>query len=379
MTVSKIVLKNFESHEHTVLDLSPKITAITGRTDSGKSSIFRAIYWLVNNEPRGEEFIRRGCNFCCVELHLEDGKIIGRKKGKEGKDSVNQYYVIAPGEKPVVYDSVGNSVPEELWVLLGMNTFLLPGENKPTLNFAEQGSPPFGVYDSGPERARKLSAFSGIDKADSAIKLLTNDIRALRRSIATTEESLSDLRSSLQKLKVLDSLEAAVKKARVLYDQADEARLSVEHLKEIKNRLSYLNEKCEQAQNILRNIRELEVHSPNLETAFKALNSLEELNSFKNLIENINHKTAYLERLSKTFSQVDFMCEKMEEARKKITAIEELKTYKERVKTLSGNVAGAKEKIQKIEKESEELEKTYHAKLKSLEVCPLCNQTITNA
>jgi DNA repair protein SbcC/Rad50 len=64
----KLRLRNFQGHEDSTIETVPGITAITGSTNSGKTSIIRAVSHLKNNNLLGTAYIRKGTDCCTIEL-----------------------------------------------------------------------------------------------------------------------------------------------------------------------------------------------------------------------------------------------------------------------------------------------------------------------
>ena len=52
----QLVIENFQSHEKTALEFCSGINTIVGSSNSGKSAILRALYWVVYNKPGGFGF-----------------------------------------------------------------------------------------------------------------------------------------------------------------------------------------------------------------------------------------------------------------------------------------------------------------------------------
>ena len=82
--IKQLRLKNFQSHEDTVLDFVPGLNVLLGNSDTGKSAIVRAIRWLFYNEPAGDEFLQRGKSLVEVEAEFYDGSRLkrSRERGK---------------------------------------------------------------------------------------------------------------------------------------------------------------------------------------------------------------------------------------------------------------------------------------------------------
>ena len=71
--IKKLFIKNFQKHKRLEITLSPQVTTIIGRTDSGKSAIVRALGMLLFNEARGKSFVTHGEANASVGIQLEDG------------------------------------------------------------------------------------------------------------------------------------------------------------------------------------------------------------------------------------------------------------------------------------------------------------------
>lgn len=58
--VKSIDIENFQSHENTHIDFDMGLNIIIGESNNGKSSILRAMDWVVDNQPLGTDFIMTG-------------------------------------------------------------------------------------------------------------------------------------------------------------------------------------------------------------------------------------------------------------------------------------------------------------------------------
>jgi len=87
MYIKKIVLRNFQSHSYTSIELSPKINIFLGKGNRGKSAIIRALKWVFFNEPQGTGFIKKGETFASCSVTLDNDYTIIRERG----DKINRY------------------------------------------------------------------------------------------------------------------------------------------------------------------------------------------------------------------------------------------------------------------------------------------------
>ena len=72
--ITALRLLEFQKHRKLVVRFDPHVTTIVGQTDSGKTSILRALLWLLTNSPAGMEFIHYGSKR--VEVDLRDGFLL---------------------------------------------------------------------------------------------------------------------------------------------------------------------------------------------------------------------------------------------------------------------------------------------------------------
>lgn len=132
--ITRIELNNFQAHKHTVIDLDKGVNVITGETDNGKSSIVRAIRWVVENYPQGIDKINSNWNEdlkepLSVKLYTENG-YVERIRTKDR----NGYNICKNGEKEIKLDAIGKgNVPKEVTEFLNVSD----------VNFQYQLDPPY--------------------------------------------------------------------------------------------------------------------------------------------------------------------------------------------------------------------------------------------
>ena len=105
----EITLKNFQGHSHSIIRTDGGITAITGKSDAGKSSIQRAIELVRTNRPSGDAYIKKGTKKC--EVTVDE---VTRTKSK----TVNKY-TIEGLDDPL--KAVNLAVPEEVIQALNLS------------------------------------------------------------------------------------------------------------------------------------------------------------------------------------------------------------------------------------------------------------------
>ncbi len=198
--IDRVRLEDFQRHESFDLALSAGITTVSGPSDAGKSSVFRALRWLALNRPRGDGFVRRGAPGCTVKVRADGGTVGRMRNGAE-----NVYWLTRPGERSREYRAFGTDVPEDVRRALGLSED----------SFQGQHDPPFWLGLSGPELARRLNAvvdLAAIDAAFSRLESMRRDARTLleaaERDEAAGREAAAGLTWAVAADRALAGLEA---------------------------------------------------------------------------------------------------------------------------------------------------------------------------
>jgi len=183
--LKRLQIRNFQAHERFRIEFDPKITAIVGPTDSGKSSILRAIRWIVTNRPRGDGFVRDGTDECWSRIKIDD-RYIGRKRGKENVYRIDKKTLKA----------FGSDVPEEVTNILNL------GE----VNFQGQHDPPFWFSLTAGEVARQLNQIVDLSLMDTLQGSLAHRLRASVARGGIIEDRLTEAKRSESELSWVPSM-----------------------------------------------------------------------------------------------------------------------------------------------------------------------------
>ena len=186
--IDSIRLGNFQSHEGTLLELHPRVNAITGWSDVGKSSILRGARLVMENRPGGDAFIRHGAKSCEVALAV-DGQIVVREKGRK-----NLYHI-----DDEVYAAPGTNVPDEVRALLNIHT---------ELQCQWQHDPPFllGKAYSPGEVAKRLNEAVRLEEIDIAMSAINGLLTRTKQAHDRDKDSLDKVDAQLVRFKGLAQL-----------------------------------------------------------------------------------------------------------------------------------------------------------------------------
>lgn len=168
-------LLDFQSHKRTKIRFGPGVNVIKGLTDSGKTSIFRALHWISFNRPlkAKEVLISNWSKRATVEAQFDD-VCIERSAGKTGP---NTYTINGR-----VLKAVGKDVPSKVVEAINM----LPE------NFQMQHDPLFLLSRSPRELAKFFNTITGLDIIDTSLQFLETSRRDLQKELSFTESALAE-------------------------------------------------------------------------------------------------------------------------------------------------------------------------------------------
>lgn len=180
--INSVTISNFQSHKKTKIKFHKGINMIVGSSDSGKSSIIRALNWVMYNKPSGEAFRSNWGGDTKIILKLSEKVTIKRHKGKP----INIYQMYPTGKEDKraanTFSSFGQDVPEEI-----KNTL-----NFSSLNIASQFDSPFLLAMSGGEVARYLNKIVNLDKIDSALFNINSTLRQENSELKNKSDQLKE-------------------------------------------------------------------------------------------------------------------------------------------------------------------------------------------
>ena len=205
--ISKVEIENFQSHEKTVMEFDPGVNVLIGKSDRGKSAIFRAINWPISNRPLGDSFRSEWGGDTRVVLFTSEGNKVERLRSTVKSASRNEYIL-----NDQVLKAFGTEVPEEVQNILQIDAF----------NIQAQMDAPFLLSSTPGEAARLLNKAASIDAIDQTVAGIKN---ALQKIDADTKYKERQLEKYQQDIKLYDNLpeiELAIEAVEGLEKKAEE-------------------------------------------------------------------------------------------------------------------------------------------------------------
>jgi exonuclease SbcC len=181
--IKKISIKNYQSHRDSVLELHENVNVIIGNSDSGKSAIIRAIKWVRDNRPSGEDFRSTWGGKTDVEVITDDATIV------RSKDKDNEYILNGTSFK-----AFGTDVPKEISDALNLDGS----------NIAFQLDSPFLLSETPGNTASFFNKVANIDKIDTGTQKVNSAIRELTADIKYKEAQDVKLTEDLKTYEHID-------------------------------------------------------------------------------------------------------------------------------------------------------------------------------
>lgn len=219
--VTKLVVENFQSHANTVVDFSDGFNVIVGETNSGKTSLLRALQWVMYNDPKGSDFIRTGADECSVTVHLSDGHIINRTRSRS---SAGQYKVTNPAGVEEVYQGFGTEIPIEIFNAHQMPLVELSKGNSLSLNISSQLEGPFLLSMNPSEKANAIGRIIGSQVLDGSIKEVSKDVGNLTKEMSNLKKQLDIKNKAMESYDYLPDYKKRIEEAEFLIKGAEDLR-----------------------------------------------------------------------------------------------------------------------------------------------------------
>jgi DNA repair exonuclease SbcCD ATPase subunit len=221
--LKSLTLENFQAHKSTSLEFDPHITAIVGTTDSGKTSILRALYWVLQNKPSGIQMVS-------FWNRKKDGSPKGTTSASLLVDDHTITRVRSNERNGYDWDTkelsaIGREVPEEITKYLNLSD----------INIARQFDQHFLLSESAGEVARRLNELVRLDIIDETLSKAEKAKREAKKAGDEADSAISIYQKKLDALSWLDQAEGPL-------EQLEKTEGDVKKAKDASTRLSTARE-----------------------------------------------------------------------------------------------------------------------------------------
>lgn len=349
--IKRLDLQNFQSHKNTTIEFSDGVNTIIGPSDSGKTSIIRALKWVMTNRPLGDDFIRHDEDQTVVMLGLSEGLVIERAKGK------NDHYKLHSDGNILEFKAFGKEVPEEITKALNFDD----------INIQNQLDSPFLLADNSGEVSRHFNKIANIEKIDSSLKSVEKWIRSITQDIKFVEQTIDEKETALSNLEYLDRMETDVEALESLEQdrnqkiQKREAIIyQIEKLRNTNAKIKKAEKRLNMEKPVIAILADMEVRSAKQKERGRIL---ELFNKYKKIAVSLKKKRIFIrsEKLVESALSLYKKKEELEQEHFQLDhRVDQISTINHEIKKLK----------LKLEADVETLASEMP------EVCPLCDQPI---
>ena len=218
--ISRIEIKNFQSHKDTSIDFCAGINALNGESDNGKSAVIRAIKWVCENRPLGTDKLNSNWNRdfkekMSVKLFLDNGDWVERIRTK----SRNGYTYFENGVE-VDLSATGTEVPQKIKDILKMSD----------VNFQFQMDAPYLLSLPSSEASKYFNRLIHLDSIDKMLSEADSEKRRLNAEKKVVEKDMEDCSRELESLAWVDEAAAIQKRVEKYSDLIERDEQSAEEI-----------------------------------------------------------------------------------------------------------------------------------------------------
>lgn len=365
MRIKKIQLDNFGKHSDLTVNFSKDTNVIFGKTGSGKSTVKKAITWVLTNSIKGDNVRKEGSKKTSVILTTDKNIEIEKVKSS----SINRYILRIPNKEEQIFDKCGTSIPEEILEVINLNEIQIDDETI-NLNIADQVALPFLMDKSATFRMKLFNKLTGNDILDKLFGRFNKDILKIKRDITSTEDQKKENEIEVQKVKEeKEILDKKIEQSDVLFG------IVHKNYKIYTNLLKYieLHKKREEIQTQIKNI-----NIPEVTEIKEVTKEIEEFEQLKTVLNRLEKQEIIKDRVRDELKKIVIPALDLEEITEEIQqfesiseALNSINIKNEKLSVLKGELKSVKIDIKDLEKEHKELHK-------SVKICETCGQEVKN-
>jgi exonuclease SbcC len=221
--LKQLDINNFQVYSHATITFDPHVTLLTGTSGHGKSSVIRAIKWLVFNRPVGTSF----CRFDTTKTSVT-GTFASTKITRFRTASKNQYLI---PDSDICLKALRTNVPTAI-----SNIHNLASHNLQT----QKPKDTYFLLDESPGAiAKKLNDLVGLSIINTALKKVQDEIRT---NTQTRKVYISKLNEYQQQIESFTWLPLADKKFKQIETAQRKNTLRLQHIQSTQQQIKTIKQ-----------------------------------------------------------------------------------------------------------------------------------------
>lgn len=219
---------NFELHEDTLIEFVAGVNIIKGSTGQGKTSIRRALTYVVFSKPvQGRPKNKFKDSYVTIRCAGIPAITRGRIGGKKGKNYYKIDSKLISGEEQDPLKAFKRTVPPEITQMLDMSE----------VNIQEQFKEYYLLQNTAGQVAKTIHKLLGMDLVDKTARVTNSAILAQRKLLASRKIQIKNIEADIEKYTYIKSLESEL-------DDLETATQNYEELDARYHNLTTLLERC---------------------------------------------------------------------------------------------------------------------------------------
>lgn len=336
--LTQIKIFDFQKHKRLVIDIDEPILCIVGKTDSGKSSIIRALrFALLNKTP--SSYLRQGATVARVRLRIDKHSIIRRKGMSENT------YLLDDQE----FKAFSVDVPDDISKLANVDE----------VNFSSQHSPHYWLSLPAGQVSRELNSIVNLNEIDGCLTGIVSEVKQAKSAVQISEQRLNVVRNRKRELAYIRDIDKDLKEIEQVYTTWQETHQKSLRIDDILVKLGSHHKAHQNA-------------SVAASDAGNLCQKYEEMDSVRKRLEILNTLIGNVEKAEKltriavpSTDTIDGQMAELKEATSKLNRLESLLTEIKRCETsYDENEQRYRSLSKKLQSESKEM------------ICPSCGQKL---
>jgi len=430
--ISKVILENFQSHEHTEVTFDDGLNIIVGESNNGKTSILRGIMWVINNQPLGTDFIMAGKDSCCVRIEYDDGSFIERGRTLKDTGYYKVRFVDENGNMTQAeYRGFTNAVPVEVANVHQMPKVNITKDIETHLNVLSQLDGPFLLTESPLVKASAIGRITGTHVVDDAIKESNKTIQGNNKLVKNYQKELEEKENELRalpdiqmmsqfadmyallvsrikklhddtqeindRIKVLNGLDISIAQQEKMFNECCVMKgllpmidAAISRQKKVNGLSGYLSsyqrnsDEIRQQENILSNTKALKLVKPLVDKAYDIKCFIDQLNAKSALCEHViidehqaQDRASMYNNYKAVLNNIIVHCQLLYDySYRMIPKVHQITELGERQDKEVQNIAGIKRTVKSIEKQIKDAQQEKNTFIVSHGICPCCGQKV---
>lgn len=343
--LTKLIIKNFQSHRSTEIDFSSGVNVILGQSDSGKSAIFRALNWVISNRPTGDAFRSLWGGETSVTLVLDNHTVT------RFKSDTKNLYILDSQE----FTAFGTSVPDEIIKALNIGS----------INTQFQGDRSYLISETPGAVATHFNSIANFEQIDKSMSFVDTNLRTFNAKVKETTDTIKKKKEELIQYSNLDRASDLYIRVKTTEETLINSKNKITQIEKILYDLETVNTRLEKLSKF-QSLNEPVTEALTLNKELKN-NSGQQL-KLRKLINNLNVIASKLGKAEEIAAHQP----KVLEILSQYQYVNEIKTKIKDIKNFTGIYDQLSADIEKLKISQKKLELLFYTNFPK--TCPLCGK-----